>query len=102
MNHFDGLLDRCPYCKRFMTPEQVENHICDSPLVNVKEIDVIYYFEKDENTIIARGLDAILYKLCKLNSSKTTRRNLTRNNNRRELDRTRKHNLYYFICSSPK
>ena len=65
--HFDDYLERCPYCKRFMTPEQAKDHICNSPLIDVKEIAIIYHFETcDKNgdtLIIARGLDGVLYKL---------------------------------------
>jgi hypothetical protein len=66
MNPFKGVLDRCPYCKKFMTSEQAENHICNSPLVDVKEISVLYFSKNSNASVIrARGLDGILYVLRK-------------------------------------
>ena len=67
MNPFDGLLERCPCCKRFLTSKQARVHVCYSPLIDVKEIDVIYFFEtqnkNNEKTIISRGYDGVLYRL---------------------------------------
>lgn len=82
-------LERCPYCKRFMTAEQAKHHVCNSPLIDVKEVDILYHYmshnEDGDTLIVARGLDGVLYKLrqCK----DIDRRIFTRKRNRRGLDR---------------
>jgi hypothetical protein len=87
---FHDYMEKCQYCGKYMTAEQVESHKCDFPFKDVKEIPIMYHSEvqneKGETIIIARGFDGILYRLrlCK----NPIRRNFTDDDTRRRLDRT--------------
>jgi len=60
-------MEQCPYCKKYLLACQRQEHKCDAPLVDVKEIPVIFFYElltKDSRKIvIARGFDGVLYLL---------------------------------------
>ena len=56
---------RCPKCGAFLVAENYETHRCRTP-IDVREIDVDYYFETDSGQgriLIAKGLDGVLYRL---------------------------------------
>jgi hypothetical protein len=59
-------IEQCPYCHKFLTSLQAENHQCKQ-LFEIKEISISYGFENvEENgdrTFIAHGLDGKLYRL---------------------------------------
>lgn len=88
MNRFHDYIEKCPYCGKFMTAEQVEHHICNSPLIDIKEVPILYYFmqhkENGDTVISARGLDGVLYKLRQSQTS-FIRRRFTRDESDKDL-----------------
>ena len=74
---FHDFVEKCPRCGKYMTAEQAEHHICTSPLIDVKEIAIMYHYEacdKNGNTlIVARGYDGVLYRLRKRKKTHPTK-----------------------------
>jgi hypothetical protein len=60
-------IERCPYCQKFMTTQQLKKHKCEgTEFSGMKEIPVrhIYGLTEDEGkVIIAHGYDGIMYSL---------------------------------------
>lgn len=84
-------MEQCPYCKKYLRANQINEHVCDKPLKTVVEIPVIFSYEtktqKGNSVVVAMGFDGVLYRL-------TTYKNpladetLQEHQNSRELDRT--------------
>ena len=76
----DDYMEKCPYCHDFLLPIQRKDHFCNAPLLDVKEIPVIFsYITTEENgdkVVIARGYDGILYRLVRCDNP-LNRRNVT-------------------------
>jgi len=62
-------MEQCPYCKKYLLASQIEQHVCNAPLLDVKEIPVLFSCQttndNGEKVIIARGYDGVLYRLVK-------------------------------------
>lgn len=60
-------MEQCPYCKKYLLASQIKQHICNTPLLDVKEIPVLFSYETSnddgEKVIMARGFDGVLYRL---------------------------------------
>jgi hypothetical protein len=80
MFHPNDYMERCPYCKQYLLASQIKQHVCNAPLIDVREIPVLFSYETSdingERVIIARGYDGVLYRLVKtknpLNRRKVT------------------------------
>jgi hypothetical protein len=63
----DDYMEKCPYCNQYYLPIQKKDHFCDAPLIDVKEIPVIFSYDVSEDNgdkvTVARGYDGILYRL---------------------------------------
>lgn len=61
--------EKCPWCHQFVLPSQFEQHVCDAPLIDVREIPVLFSYittDRKGNTVtIAIGYDGVLYRLVK-------------------------------------
>ena len=60
-------IDRCPFCKKYMTTEQMDKHECEGTgFSGIKEIPVSNIYDLTEGkrkVIIAHGYDGIMYRL---------------------------------------
>ena len=90
-NNSHDYMEQCPYCKRYLLANQINEHVCDAPLKKVTEIPVVFSYEtKTQNgnsVVIAMGFDGILYRLttCK---NPLADENLQRKRGSQGLDRT--------------
>ena len=68
-NQPNDYMEKCPWCHQFVLSSQIEQHICDAPLIDVKEIPVLFSYittdRKGNKVTIARGYDGVLYRLVK-------------------------------------
>lgn len=85
----------------FLLHNQKKDHFCNAPLIDVKEIPVIFSYDTIEDSgdkvTIARGYDGVLYQLirCKNPLSKISSDDSYREpSNRRKVNRTAKRNVY--------
>jgi hypothetical protein len=68
VNHKEhDFIEKCPFCKKYMTAKQIENHICEGQdFSGVVEIFVRHVYDLSEGnrrTIIAHGFDGKMYRL---------------------------------------
>lgn len=106
MSHPHDYIEKCPYCGRFMTYAQIQHHVCNSRLINVEEIRVLYYFlTKEQNgdtLIMARGINGTLYRLRQTNKTldqASSDEFLHGTRNRRRVDRILKNYLLETLTS---
>ena len=92
MFHPNDYMERCPYCKKYLLANQIEQHVCDAPLQDVREIPILFDYETSngdgERIIVARGYDGVLYRLVKTKNP-FSRRKVTDSDNSQEGNRTR-------------
>jgi hypothetical protein len=71
-------IEKCPFCGKFMTFEQVKQHKCEAQITQIKEIPVLYCYQlTDDNgkkTVIAHGFNGILYRLIECENPSSRRK----------------------------
>ena len=92
---------KCERCGDYLSAKFLDTHICDIAFKGVKEIPIIFFFERkvdDRTIIIAKGLDGILYRL--VSQTKTFAKYQTdfdTKNNRQGLDRTNNRMVFILL-----
>lgn len=88
---------KCSHCKKILSFADFESHKCEKSLVDVKTIPVVNFLDTSCNgrkIMTGWGVDDVLYTFEVVPRKPipifldSIRRNLTRDNDRRELDRT--------------
>jgi hypothetical protein len=92
---------RCKRCNKNLIDEEFDSHLCSSITSGYKDIDIDYYIitkepKMNRETILAKGLDGIMYILTIIPKKLSDKLSLTDESlqsdkdseNRRRLDRT--------------